>query len=179
LPSRRFSALAIAGLFVLSFAAIPRAYATTTGMTWEFSSISPGGTNTATITVAVGSNCPSGDHYTVVIALVLDPNSIEHDASENTPVACGSSTTFVYPTDFDNSPTTDVCGTYTSGFGIVVVETNFVYSPGGDSFNVSGCPTGVPQFPIASLSSLLLIALLLPAIFLMGRKFRAIRSPIV
>lgn len=40
--------------------------------------------------------------------------------------------------------------------------------------------TGVPEFPITSLSSLLLIALLLPALFLMGRKFRAIvRSPLV
>jgi hypothetical protein len=39
-------------------------------------------------------------------------------------------------------------------------------------------PNSVPEFPIASLSSLLLIALLLPALFLMGRRFRAIRSPI-
>jgi hypothetical protein len=37
--------------------------------------------------------------------------------------------------------------------------------------------SGVPQFPL-SLSSLLLVALLLPPIFLMGRRFRAVRSPI-
>ena len=52
----------------------------------------------------------------------------------------------------------------------------------GSSFyssSVSCSISGVPEFPIASLSSLLLIALLLPALFLMGRKFRAVRSPIV
>lgn len=40
--------------------------------------------------------------------------------------------------------------------------------------------SGVAEFPIASLSSLILIALLLPAIFLMGTKFRATaRSPTI
>jgi hypothetical protein len=35
--------------------------------------------------------------------------------------------------------------------------------------------TGVPQFPVASLGPLLLVALALPALLLMGRKFRTLR----
>jgi hypothetical protein len=180
--NRSFVIVSILVLAILfSFGALPRAYAVTTGMTWEYSSISPGGTNTATITMAIGSFCPAGDHYSVIAAVVVDPNSIDHeDFSTSSPIACGSSTTtVVYPTDFDNSPITDVCGTYTSGFSIELVETSQTYTQGGDSFSVTGCPTGVPQFPIASLSSLMLIALLLPAIFIVSRKFRAIQSPLV
>ena len=39
--------------------------------------------------------------------------------------------------------------------------------------------TGVPEFPLASLSSLLLMAMLLPALLIVGRKFRAMHSPII
>lgn len=175
LSIKLFATLALVGLFIVLgtfFGAIPRVHATTTRMTWQYGSISPAGSKHRDYNRRNGIYPPLG--YTVLSAFVEDTNDNFYYASESKPIACGSSITFVYPTDFTSSPTTSICGTYESGFGIVIVETQTTYAQDGDSFSVTGCPNGVPEFPIASLSFLLLIALLLPALFLMGRKFRAI-----
>jgi hypothetical protein len=84
------------------------------------------------------------------------------------------------------SPSVDTvttAGTYTSGSQTFASPGTYyvyaIYDPAIGPVINSGCETllvtssSVPQFPITSFSSLLLIALLLPAILVVGRKFRA------
>jgi len=83
------------------------------------------------------------------------------------------------PTDSSGQVTFTVKDTGGAGVDTFQVSTTAYGGYSSLPYTITWVPSGVPEFPIASLSSLLLIALLLPALFLMGRKFRAVRSPIV
>jgi len=124
----------------------PFAFATSSVM-WTSSAISPGGINTATITV----DCPAGATTWAGANIVTDPNGVasffkifgNSGGSDHFPV---------YPTDFLVSPgvfpTDTACGTYN---GVASGTTDNGGTEIG-SFNLSGsfqvtCATGVPQFP--------------------------------
>lgn len=132
---------------------------------------------------ATTPGCPFGDYFTSSLTINF-PGGAMTTYNFITPSLCGTTLTPPFPS--------------LSTFNVGTVYLHFtgtVSTASGGSvgtFSVSNsyvvcttlvngqCPSvGVPEFPIASLSSLLLIALLLPAVFLMGRKFRAVQTPLV
>src|SRR5580704_16694201 len=87
-------ALLVIGVGVHSVNAIP-----VTGQTWASSTISPGQTDTATITVAISSSCPSGQSFDVLSLTVQDPNGNQWgDGGLAAP--CGGSLMMTFPTQF-------------------------------------------------------------------------------
>jgi hypothetical protein len=163
---------------ILLSMAVPVAFANST--IWTSSSITQGATDQFTIHLD-SATCPSGDHY-VAAAYILGPGG---QSSASSTQSCGVDAVFTYPTDFTASsgfpaPSTAVCGEYDYGAswsvydptGLLVLEGNIGHP--APAFTVTGCPTGVPQFP---LGFALLFAVLVPAMLVL-RNVR-IRKPAV
>jgi hypothetical protein len=78
-----------------------------TGQTWTSSTISPGQTDTAIVTVAIGSDCPSGQTFAVLSMVVQDPNGNQW-ADGAVGAACGGSVMMTYATNFEYATFQDV-----------------------------------------------------------------------
>lgn len=125
--------------------------------------------------------CSGGGGGPVINSLPVAPTSTSIDVS----ITCQIAGTTLAPTSslvvfLFSWTSTSAGGSVSISDGSIAVtsSTQPVLSTTGATV-VPNTSSSVPEFPVSALSSLLLIALLLPALLLMGRKFRAVRSPIV
>lgn len=137
----------VALLLVPSAAASP----ITATLAWSSQNLVAGQSTTATASVSIDSDCPSGQTYSGTIT-VVEPDGVSTATFSVGTTPCGTSVTAVYPTDFTGVAGTTQTGTYSAtwaGSSSAVVGGSHPSFILRDNFAVHAfSPPPVPQFPM-------------------------------
>ena len=137
---------AIAALLVFAGSAlVPSVFAAPISpkLNWSPNPVTtPGTATTATVTVSVDADCPTGAFFSGTITVTTPSAGVATYSVGSTP--CGTNVNAVYPTQFTGTASTTACGTYTAEWKGVTTIASF------DTLNavsVTGCKvTGAPEF---------------------------------
>lgn len=169
--------LPLLALFSLAAMSVPfvAAHPINPSLVWNPINVSQGSTTTATATVSIDSDCPSGQTFSGTIT-VTEPDTVSVATYSVGPTPCGTIVTAVYPTDFTGTAGTSELGTYTTswaGTSSVVVDgihPTFDVTTGFIVVSFQPPPT-VPQFGLPAMA-VAAMGLLLVAAVRKGRLFK-------
>ena len=158
--------LAVLTVALLGLAPTVAAHPITPSLSWNLSHIPLLGSTVATASVAIDTDCPSGQTFSGTIT-VTEPDGVSVGTFSVGPTPCGSSVTATYPTDFSGTASTSENGAYTATFAGTtsqLVGGQYPKFSLTDSF-IAGTfppPPTVPQFSAPALlvvaASLMLVA---------------------
>src|ERR1700694_5011783 len=119
-------------------------------LSWSSQNLSPGSSTTATASVMIDPDCPSGQTYQGTIT-VVEPDGVSTATFSVGPTACGTSVTALYPTAFTGTAGTLETGVYTAtwaGSSSAVVGGQHPQFSMQNNFIVQKfSPPPVPEFP--------------------------------
>jgi hypothetical protein len=160
--------ISLVAVAILAFAPVVAADPISPSLNWSVQSVPKGLSTTATVTVAIDPDCPSGQTFSGTIT-VTEPDGTSVATYTVPPTACGSAVTASYPSAFTGTAGTTELGTYTAswaGASSLIVDGNHPSFTVGDYFTVVAFqpPPTVPEFGapamlVAAMGLLLVVAI--------------------
>jgi hypothetical protein len=137
--------MALLSIGLLALAPAVAAHPINPSLNWNPITVNQGSTTTATATVSIDPDCPSGQTFSGTIT-VTEPDTVSVATFTVPTTACGTNVTAVYPTDFTGTAGTTELGSYTTSFsGSSSVGATFDLTTGFIVVSFTP-PPPVPQF---------------------------------
>jgi hypothetical protein len=165
--------LALAAIAILGFAPMASASPITASLNWSVEAVPSGSPTTATVSVAIDTDCPSGQTFTGTIT-ITEPDGISVATYAVGPTPCGSNVAATYPSAFSGTAGTSELGAYSAvwaGSTSAIVGGQHPTFSLTDNFIVISFPPPVPEFAAPAMA-VAAMGLVLLALVRRGRTLK-------